>query len=135
MCEFGLPFASFIGSLYVCVMDARALDELAYTQGLNVTAVDTGLLVTAVASPWILVPCVVFFTSAVLQNRAVDPLVAISVVVSGGHIVATPDSAMSVCAVIAALTAVSLRIWVMTDTDPPAVPVPADATEVSVDEL
>ena len=94
---------------------------------------DPGLLLTGAASPWLLVPCVVFFTGAVLQNRTVDPLVAIAIVMAVQHLVTSPDSSLSVCAALLAATAAGVRVFSVETTPPP--PAPRQADEAYVDDI
>lgn len=129
LCEFGVPFASIVGLLYITVMDYQSVQELsAQAQALNVTLGETSgdLLLTGLVSPWLAVPCVVFFTGAVLQGRSADPLLAIATVLAGMHFLERLDSNLAVGGLLLAFKGIVLRLWSAGGSPPPPVTVEED---------
>jgi hypothetical protein len=99
ICEFALPF--------MCILAGTSL----IAEGVPVINADKTSLLCAILSPLLVVPAIITLVSSVLENRALDVLIPITLIVAIQYLLTDMENSMALCSIILSAVAMVCRIY------------------------
>jgi hypothetical protein len=126
VCEFGLPFTSFLGLFHLCVAYGQRFqlrsewtfplyNEITNTTWVNAAftshvRTDGPFLLFFAVVPLLVCPFVVGFVVCVLEGSTIDPLLAVTLILCIHFLSEGPESVLGIYGVVCCVVAVGIRV-------------------------
>jgi hypothetical protein len=122
VCEFGLPFTSFLGVFHLSVAYGQRfqMTEEESAQGLNQTWFKDGYAVHVRTDgpfitfyglgPFLIIPSVVAYVSCALEGSSIDPLLTVALTLCTHYLVSWPASTLGIYGTVCCAVAITIRV-------------------------
>lgn len=117
MCEFALPFMCIVAGV------------ISLVDGPYEIRIEQTTITAAILAPLLMVPAMFVLISAALENRILDPLIVVALILSVKHLLANVENSMALCSLILVTVAMTSRLYSCEDKKQEAPP------EYSVEEV
>lgn len=122
LCEFGLPFAVFLGVFHLCVAYGQRFQMGLETYDLFVNRTwshealsthvrtDGPFILFYAVAPLLICPCVLGYISCVLEGSSIDPMLSVALALCGHYLMEWHASTLGIYGTVCCAVAVGIRV-------------------------